>query len=265
MTIYLRQICLVAEKLGPAVEQLSQVFSLYPCHVDPAVEKFGLENTLFTIGTNFLEVIAPVRENTAAGRFLEKQGGEKGYMVICQARSKEEQSALRKRAAANSVRVAYEADHDSWNIMQLHPADMGAAFLEVDWDEAEDTEGNWEPAGGSDWKDKRQSNIALEIAAVEILSSDPKKLAEHWAAVIGIPVDVHGDQFVIPLPNARLLFSQNHQVQPDHLAAIDLYVSDLSAVQSRARECDTLISDNQVLICGTIFRLIERKGCNNGN
>ena len=37
------------------------------CHRDPAVGKYGLENALLPVGTNFLEVVAPVEANTAAG------------------------------------------------------------------------------------------------------------------------------------------------------------------------------------------------------
>ena len=68
MTIRLRQICLVAEQLAPVVDDLKAVFGLEVCFVDPAVQAFGLENSLFPVGNNFLEVVAPIQANTAAGR-----------------------------------------------------------------------------------------------------------------------------------------------------------------------------------------------------
>ena len=46
------------------------------------VEKYGLVNALMPIGNSFLEVVAPTREGTAAGRCLERRDGEGGYMVI---------------------------------------------------------------------------------------------------------------------------------------------------------------------------------------
>lgn len=95
MAIYLRQVCLVAARLEPVTEALSQVFSIPVCHVDPAVSAFGLENCILAVGSQFLEVVAPIGENTAAGRFLERRGGDGGYMVICQALSRVEQAALR--------------------------------------------------------------------------------------------------------------------------------------------------------------------------
>ena len=63
----LRQICLVASELEKPVDDLKAVFGLATCHHDPAVEKYGLTNALLPVGTNFLEVVAPFRDGTAAG------------------------------------------------------------------------------------------------------------------------------------------------------------------------------------------------------
>src|SRR5690606_39212907 len=49
MAIYLRQVCLVAARLEPVTEALSQVFSIPVCHVDPAVSAFGLENCILAV------------------------------------------------------------------------------------------------------------------------------------------------------------------------------------------------------------------------
>ena len=43
------------------------------------------------IRTNFLEIVAPVKNNTAAGRYLDRRKGDGGYMVICQVATKKEQ------------------------------------------------------------------------------------------------------------------------------------------------------------------------------
>ena len=73
MGIHIRQVCLVAHRLQPAIHELAEVLGIESCYVDPGVGRFGLENNLLAIGTNFLEVVAPVEENTAAGRFLTKR------------------------------------------------------------------------------------------------------------------------------------------------------------------------------------------------
>lgn len=257
MAIHLRQICLVADKLAPAVRDLSDVFSIPVCHVDPGVGKFGLENSLLVVGTKFIEVVAPVRENTAAGRFLERRGDNGGYMVICQAPSLDEQAELRARAVANDVRIAYESVRDGWNIMQLHPADMGASFLEVDWDEKADTTGNWQPAGGEDWKDIVSTDAVSDIVAVELQSADPEALAKRWAAVIGLPIERPNGVPTVALANASLRFVQAQDGQGDGLGALDLRVTDRARVLNQAKTRGARVSDDQVMICGTRFNLVN--------
>lgn len=124
MSIQLRQICLVARDLDATIDDLEQVFGIHRCYVDPGVGHFGLVNTLLPIGRNFLEVVVPVEENAAAGRYLDRRQGDGGYMVICQADSKDNQQAVRQRALDNGVRIAWEVDRENWNICQIHPGDM---------------------------------------------------------------------------------------------------------------------------------------------
>ncbi|MFB3078613.1 MAG: hypothetical protein ACE1Y4_11490, partial [Lysobacterales bacterium] len=69
MSIQLRQIALVAEFLKPMIEDLSYTLGVNPCFIDDGVSTWGLENTLLAIGHNFLEVVAPIETNTAAGRY----------------------------------------------------------------------------------------------------------------------------------------------------------------------------------------------------
>ena len=71
----LRQICLVAPELEPAVQTVRELFDVDVCHRDGGVAKYGLVNALFVFGHAFLEIVAPTREGTAAGRFIERSGG----------------------------------------------------------------------------------------------------------------------------------------------------------------------------------------------
>ncbi len=104
MSIRLRQICLVAAKLVPAVEDLKAVLGLEVCFKDKGVEVFGLENSLLPVGSNFIEVVAPIKENTAAGRYLKRRNGDGGYMVICQCDSEATQAARKARAQDGPAR-----------------------------------------------------------------------------------------------------------------------------------------------------------------
>src|SRR3954453_18182576 len=78
----LRQICLVAPKLQPVVEDIAAVMGLEVCFRDGNVAKYGLENALLPVGTILLEVVAPLQPGTAAGRFIDKTSGRGGYMAI---------------------------------------------------------------------------------------------------------------------------------------------------------------------------------------
>lgn len=257
MTIYLRQICLVAADLKPAIDDLSNVLGLASVFVDPAVGKYGLENTLLGIGTQFLEVVAPTQDGTAAGRYLDRRGGDGGYMVICQAGSSGQQDAVRANAAANNVRVAMERDGGSYKMMQLHPGDMQAAFFSVPWVQGDDPTGTWPFAGGDGWQDKVRDDRATSIVAAELQSDDPAALAAHWSAVSGIAVDMRDGVPHVPLTNADLRFVTATDGRGAGLGALDLAVRDRDAVIAAARAAGCPVDGNCVTICGTRLNILD--------
>jgi len=257
MAIYLRQICLVANNLKSVVDDLTTVFGIQSCYVDSAVGKFGLENNLLAIGSQFLEVVAPIQENTAAGRFLQRRGGDGGYMVICQVPTKAEQAEVRQRAAELGVRIAYESDRGSWNIMQLHPADMGAAFFEVDWDEQEDVTGNWHPAGGKEWQKFVATEVISAITAVELQSDDPEALAQTWAKVSGGTITKKDNVLSLAFANAELRFVKATDGRGAGLSGIDLKVIDRNYIEQETVPRKINLANNQLFIGGVRFNLIS--------
>ena len=70
MSLRLRQMVLIARNLAPVVDDLHEIFGLEVAFRDPAVKTFGLENAVFPVENQFLEVVAPIREGTAGGRYL---------------------------------------------------------------------------------------------------------------------------------------------------------------------------------------------------
>src|SRR5690606_36647240 len=122
MTLRMRQICLVAGELAPAIADLRSVFGLEECYRDPAVARWGLENVLLPVGNGFLEVVAPVKPGMAAGRYLDRRGGVGGYMVILQTQELEH---YRKRVADLGIRLVADPNHGGYVGMQLHPRDTG--------------------------------------------------------------------------------------------------------------------------------------------
>ncbi len=257
MSIQLRQICLVARELAPVVDDLTAVFGINACHVDPGVGHFGLENTLMAVGHNFLEVVAPIQEDTAGGRYLDRRGGDGGYMVITQADTLANQQAVRQRALDNGVRVAHESVRDGWHLCQLHPRDMIAAFLEIEYDQQEDFEGNWMPVGGTGWEDKVRQDVTRNYLGVELQGDDPVGLAELWGRVTGLPVAREGSELRIELNNAVLRFVAATDGRGPGLGGLDLAVADRDVILAEAKRRGCYVSDDRVDVCGTRFYLYD--------
>jgi hypothetical protein len=255
MTVHLRQIALVAERLEPVLQDFEAVFGLARCFIDPGVAVFGLENTLLPVGRNFFEVVAPVKPDTAAGRYLERRSGNGGYMVITQTPTLEALEAVRARAANSGVRVAWESARRGWTLIQLHPGDLKTTFLDVEWDENGDLAGPWPPAGGTGWEDKVRQDLVIDFTGVELQADDPVAAARLWSAVTGAPMEVSSGDPVVQLNNASLRFVAPSDGRGPGLSAVDLTVRDLAEVVRRARARGLAASSDRVEICGVRFHL----------
>jgi hypothetical protein len=257
MSLRLRQICLVAAKLAPVLSDFREIFGLEVCFVDKGVATFGLENSLMPVGNNFIEVVAPIKENTAAGRYLQRRNGDGGYMVICQCATHEAQQARRQRAAAMNIRIAWAHESKAFNAMQLHPADTGGAFFEIDWDAKGEPEGHWDPAGGGGWPKARRTEVISAYTAVELQSLDPRGLAERWARIAELPLrqDVRG-HYELPLDNASVRFVEATDGRGEGLGGIDIVAVDRKRIRDMAERRGYLVADDQVLVCGTRFYLV---------
>ncbi|MBI5088657.1 MAG: VOC family protein [Actinobacteria bacterium] len=215
----LRQIALVAHELEPAVESLRTHLGLEVAWSDPAVAAFGLRNAVLPVGNQFLEIVAPARDGTAAGRYLERRGGDGGYMVILQT---DDHAARRRRAAELGIRIALQHDGDEYHLTQLHPADTGGSFLEIDEQiGGDDLDGPWEPAG-TDWRQAVRTDVIAGIAAAEIQSLAPRPLAERWSQVLDRPLlaDPAGG-LTIALDGSTLRFVEATDGRGDGLGGID--------------------------------------------
>lgn len=248
----LRQICLVAEELAPAVEALKDVLGIETCFHDPAVGTYGLENALLPVGTNFLEVVAPIEENTAGGRYLERRGGDGGYMVILQCDNVEERRA---RMGEVGVRIANELNYSDFTGIQLHPRDTGGAMLETDtMDGSQAADGPWHPAGSS-WQEAVRTERVSAMVGAELQSPDPTALAAHWGKILDRPV-AGGGAAEIALDNASLRFVEVADGRGEGLGGVDLKVADKGAVLAAAEARGLAAQDDCVIICGTRFRLL---------
>ena len=199
----LRQAVLAAVELEPVADGLRSALGLGEPFRDPGVGLFGLENAVFALGDCFLEIVSPTQPDTAAGRYLERHGGDCGYMVMFDL---EELPAARARAAEAGVRVVWEIDLDDISGTHLHPADIGAAIVSID---GSNPYGSWR-WGGPQWTGQIAAGGAPgRLAGVTLAVEQPTAVAARWSHVLGVPLTgdgaVGGDA-VVTLDGAELHF-----------------------------------------------------------
>jgi hypothetical protein len=251
MTARMRQICLVAHRLDTLAADFKAVLGLNVCYRDPGVGKYGLENMLMPLGSSFLEVVAPTRPGTTGGRYLERRGGDGGYMVICQV---PENASYRARCEKLGVRIAATIDYDAYNEIQLHPRDAGGAMLSFGVQKTHGAE-DWHPAN-QHATGQQPSGRAKGFVAAEAQSDDPPRLAERWGQIYDLPVKQNGKAFEIALADATLRIVQASDGRPEGLAGLDIATSDKEAALADARTRGLPVSGDTVMIGGMRIRLV---------
>jgi hypothetical protein len=256
MQLRMRQICLVASDLAKAQEDLTSVFGLEVCYRDAGVSAFGLHNFLLPVGNQFLEVVAPTREGTAAGRYIDRRGGDGGYMVIMQCGDVQ---ASRQRMLDQGVRLVMDGTGqggDSIGI-QLHPKDLPGAIVELRWNAGDDDPGGpWRPAGG-DWHKARHTDVISALTAAELQTDNPAALASRWSQVLDRPVSRDSDDNQqIVLDDAVLRFVSAEDGRGEGLGGLDVAVVDRNRLLRAAEARGCRVSADLVMVCGTRFRLV---------
>ncbi len=230
----LRQIALVARELRPVEQAICETFGLEVCFRDPGLAVFGLRHGLYPIGDRVLEVVVPKQPGTTAERFLDRRGGDGGYMVIVQVEDLDAESA---RLEAAGIRIAFDAKGSGIRGLHLHPKDVGGAIVSID--QADPPE-SWAWAG-QDWAYHSRNDVVTDLVAVEIQADDPRALALRWSLALGQPL---ADAATIRLSDATIRFVKATDGRGDGLAAADLVAAD----RSRAGE--------HVELCGVRFNLV---------
>jgi hypothetical protein len=179
--VRLRQAVWVAATLEPVAAALRSTLELDEPFRDPGVDGFGLENAVFALGDCFLEVVAPTRADTAAGRYLTRRGGDGGYMVIFDL---EDLEGARSRALGLGVRVVWQIDLPDISGTHLHPADMHGAIVSLDRSQPY---GSWR-WGGPAWTGQIGSGARGALVGITVAVADPAAVAARWGEVLGVPV-----------------------------------------------------------------------------
>lgn len=120
-----------------------------------------------------------MQEGTTAGRYLDRRGGDAGYMAMFQV---DDLDGARARLDDLGVRVVWRVDLDDISGTHLHPRDVPGAIVSLD---RPDPPESWHWAGprwtGSAPADREPGGIT----ALTVAGPDPVALAQRWAAVLG--------------------------------------------------------------------------------
>ncbi|MDQ1705891.1 MAG: hypothetical protein QOF18_2257 [Frankiaceae bacterium] len=170
---------LAARHLAPVAEQLETALGLRDPFRDAGVGHFGLENAVYALGDTFVEIVSPTREETAAGRQLDRRGGDCGYMVMFEL---SDAVAVRTRLSDAGVRVVWETSHEDIVDLHLHPKDVPGAIVALDVTEPV---GSWR-WGGPQWTAAIPAYGAGGLRSLTIASADPAGAAGRWSAVLGL-------------------------------------------------------------------------------
>jgi Glyoxalase-like domain len=212
--VRLRQAVLVAAELEPVALALQDALGLGEPFHDPGVAAFGLRNAVFAIGDCFLEVISPVQPDTAAGRYLERHGGDGGYMVIFDL---DDLEGARARASAAGVRVVWQIDLPDISGTHLHPADMRGAIVSLDRSRPY---GSWR-WGGPEWAGRVGTGAPGRLAGITVSVADPAGVAARWGHVLGVS-PAAGEPASLALDGAEVRFVAPAHEREDGLVEIDL-------------------------------------------
>jgi len=205
----LRQAVLAARDLDAVAGELKSTLGLGEPFADPGVSHFGLRNAVFALGDTFLEVVSPVQADTAAGRLLERRGGDCGYMLMFQV---PDLPSARARVGELGIREVFEVSLDDMSEVHLHPADMRAAIVSLSQPTPPEA-WRW---GGPNWQ--QRSSSALRITGATVVVTEPVTVADRWAMVLDTPVGETGIQMSVD-EQERGLVEIKLEVDPERVPA----------------------------------------------
>lgn len=182
----LRQVVVAAADCDATIAAARTAFGLGEPFPDPGVGEFGLRNGVLPVGDQFLEVVSPTQPKTAAGRWMEKAGGDAGYMVIFQVADIAE---ARAHLAACELPTVWSGDFPDISGTHIHPAKIGGAIVSIDEPRPPAT-WRW---GGPSWGDNVRTDVVTGVAGITMADDDPTALRDRWGRALALTPDDKGD------------------------------------------------------------------------
>jgi catechol 2,3-dioxygenase-like lactoylglutathione lyase family enzyme len=254
----LRQVALVARSLQPAVADLETILGLKVAYRDPAVAIFGLVNAVLPVGGDFLEIVQPVREDASAARYLERRGGDAGYMAIFQV---EDAVPHRERLRAAGVRVIHAMTSPRYTYTHFHPAEFAGVLTSIDSvggiDDWREPYGDWPPASDA-WRSAGSDPNLLGIAGIAIQSRTPTAAARRWGELLQVPVETSGDSNQVSVDGAAIRFVEPMDANATGIVGLDIAVRDPAPVLAAAKQAGISVAGLAVRIGGVWINLVQR-------
>ncbi len=234
--IRIRQIAICAPDIWPVEKAVAETLQITPTHRDKPGAPIWMYNGVYAVGDTFLEILQPERAEAPTQKFLEKQGGAAGYMLLLQV---DDLSKARARAEAAGVRIVMDMPQREYHgvkaaAIHLHPADTGGVLTSFDWMEDWDS---WAWAGQA-WPWHQRTSVVSNMVAAEISSADPDRVAARFAEFIGRDLN---DDRSIELENSQIRFVEGPAGSRDRLTGIDMTATDRARVGETHEFARTLV------------------------
>jgi hypothetical protein len=242
----LRQLVMVSNLRDPIVDSLCNLFDIKVSFNDPGVAHFGLENAVLPVGTDFLEVVSPVEENTTAGRYLDRRNGDGGYMVIIQV---DDFSEAQNNVKEDNITVVWESEHPEAKAIHLHPKQMGGAIVSLDWMNPKES---WKWAGPN-WDNFVNTSTVKRFVGVEIQSDNPESMKNKWQSVLRVPTEKISDN-EINLDSTWIRFIEDEDGRGPGVSAFCIEANDNESLLKKANDLG-LVHQEEIFIGGVKFLL----------
>jgi hypothetical protein len=244
----IRQIVFAALDLAASRHLLAEVFQMPEPFRDPGVAEFGIDNAVFTFGDQFIEVISPVKPDTACGRHLQRQG-DSGYMLLVQT---DNLARERERFTQMGVRSVWSTTFDDISAMHLHPKDVGGAIVSVD-EPLPAASWRW---GGPGWQVQPGAQGQQRVRGITLRAADPMALAKRWAQVLARPApELTPQGWRVGLIDGFADFEATPAGSVDGVAGFTLAVVEPQAVLARAAAAGLPVQGASLQLLGARIEL----------
>lgn len=245
----IRQIVFAAAGLQAGAATLGELLDLAAPYRDPGVAEFGLDNAVFALGDQFVEIVSPTRSGTAAGRLIERRG-DCGYMLILQTDDFDRELARFERLG---VRRVWARDLPDIRATHLHPKDIGGAIVSID-QPMPAASWRW---GGPEWRLQDGRAGQQRVIGISLGADDPTAMAARWARVLGLGAPAaHGATQRLVLDGGWVDFEPADS-RGEGISGYTLAVADRDAVLARARGLGLQVACHAVTLFGARVELRE--------